>query len=294
MIVGKAFGVRILVDKFFLLLLLFYGSLGLLPQVITVFVLVFIHELAHVLVAWHYGYRVKEIELLPFGGVARIEDLDLASLDPEVEINIALAGPLQNLLLAGVGFALRYFLVWQEGPASFFIHCNLVLAVFNLLPVLPLDGGRIYRAYLMHRMGFKEATEKVLGYGRGMAILLALVGILGLYFSWANISLTFLSLFIYRVVKEERMTASYVFMRFLTRKKRELRDKGLLAVEALMARENTTLGEVVRRFIPGRYHLVFVPKGDWQLEVLTEAEIINTLLEQGFAITLGELVKQRP
>lgn len=291
--VGRAFGVRILVDKFFLLLLLIYGGLGLLPQVMTVFTTVFIHELAHVLVAWNYGYRVKEIELLPFGGVARIEDLDLASLDPELEINIALAGPLQNILLAGVGFALRHFMLWQEGPATFFIHCNLAMAVLNLLPVMPLDGGRIYRAYLTQRVGYRDATERVAAYGRGVGILLALISLLGLYFSWSNISLTFISLFIFRAAGREQMTAAYVFMRFLTRKQRELREMGLLPIEALMARESTTLGEVVRHFIPKRYHLILFLEGQCQIRVLTEAEIVNALLEKGFDTSLGEIWQHR-
>ncbi len=291
--VGRAFGVGILVDKFFLLLLLIYGCLGLLPQAMTLFTIVFIHELAHVLVAWNYGYRVKEIELLPFGGVARIEDLDLASLDPEVEINIALAGPLQNLFLAGVGFVLRHYMVWQESPATFFVHCNLGMAIFNLLPVLPLDGGRIYRAYLVQRMGYKEATERVASYGSRAGILLGLISLAGLYFSWSSISLFFVSLFIFRAASRERVTAAYVFMRFLTRKQRELREKGLLPVEALMAGESTTLGEVVRRFIPRHYHLVLLLKGEQQVGMFTEGEIINALLKRGFDTTLGEIWQQR-
>lgn len=291
--VGKAFGVRILVDKFFLLLLLLYGFLGLLPQVMTVFAACFIHELAHVLVARSYGYRVKEIELLPFGGVARIEDLDLIAFDPEVEVNIALAGPLQNLLLAGIGLALRHFLVWQESLAAFFIYCNLGMALLNLLPVLPLDGGRVYRAYLVRRIGFRQATERVTGWGRVLGILLVGISLAGILLSWVNITFLFVAIFIFWAANRERMAAAYIFMRFLTRKQRELRDKGLLPIEALMATEATTLREVVRKFVPKRYHLVLFLDSGGIMEFFTEAEIVTALLERGLDTTLGEILQHR-
>jgi stage IV sporulation protein FB len=292
--VGKAFGVRILVDKFFLLLLLLYGLLGLMPQVMTVFAVCFIHELAHVLVAKGYGFRVKEIELLPFGGVARIEDLDLAAFDPEVELNIALAGPLQNIFMAGIGLVLRHFLVWQEDLAAFFIYCNLGMALLNLLPLLPLDGGRIYRAYLARRLGFRQATERVAGWGRLLGILLLGIGLVGAFFSWLNLTFFFVALFIYRAANRERTAAAYLFLRFLTRKQRELKDKGLLPIEALMATEATTLREVVRKFIPKRYHLVLLLDAGGKMGYLTEGEIVTALLERGLDTRLGEILQHRP
>ncbi|HHY36312.1 MAG TPA: peptidase M50 [Firmicutes bacterium] len=291
--VGRVFGVRILVNKFFLLLLFLYGLLGLIPQVLTVFAACFIHELAHVLVANSYGYRVKEIELLPFGGVARIEDLDLAAFDPEVELNIALAGPLQNLILAGIGLVLRHFLVWQESLAVFFIYCNLGMALLNLLPVLPLDGGRLCRAYLVRRLGYRQATERVAGWGRLVGILLLAIGLLGILFSWLSITVLFVALFIFWAARREQVAAAYIFFRFLTRKQRELRDKGLLPIEGLMATESTSLREVVRKFVPRRYHLVFLQDSAGKMGFLTEGEIVTALLERGLDATLGEILQRR-
>ena len=178
--VGRAFGVGILVDKFFLLLLLIYGCLGLLPQAMTLFTIVFIHELAHVLVAWNYGYRVKEIELLPFGGVARIEDLDLASLDPEVEINIALAGPLQNLFWQG--WLCPASLYGLAGKPATFLSIAIWVWLFSTCCLYYLWMGDVYRAYLVQRMGYKEATERVASYGSRAGICWALLVLPGSIF----------------------------------------------------------------------------------------------------------------
>ncbi|MGI6576053.1 MAG: site-2 protease family protein [bacterium] len=292
--VGRIFGIRILLDKFFLLLLLLYGVFGLLPQVLTVFAVVFIHEMAHILVAYSYGYRVKEIELLPFGGVARIEDFDLIALNPVAETNIALAGPLQNFLLAGLALFLRHFVIWQEPLANFFLYSNLAMAGLNLLPVLPLDGGRVYRAFLVNRLGYRQATEKVAVCGRVVGVILALVSLVGLYGGWFNITVFFIALFIFLAAGRERTAAIYIFMRFMTRKKEELRERGILPVEALVATENTTLRELVRRFVPKRYYLVLVLDADhYILGFLTEAEIVQVLFEQGLDTTLRTVLQNR-
>ncbi|HZK86712.1 MAG TPA: M50 family metallopeptidase, partial [Syntrophomonas sp.] len=142
MILGKVAGVRIRVNWLFLLLCAIYVYLGLGLEIMVIFASVLLHELSHTIMAAILGVKVAEIELLPFGGQARIDDF--TGLDPDREIYIALAGPIFSLSIS----ALLYFL-----PATFpfktaqLIQINLFLGVFNLLPALPLDGGRILRAY---------------------------------------------------------------------------------------------------------------------------------------------------
>ena len=91
---GTIYGIRLIINDYFLLLLLGYALLGVLGQVLIIFGLVLYHETAHVLAARRYGIKVREVELLPFGGVARLEQMLEAK--PSVEIRVALAGPLSN------------------------------------------------------------------------------------------------------------------------------------------------------------------------------------------------------
>lgn len=157
---------------------------GLVPAfgwLVALFACVVLHELAHSLVAIRHGIRVPEIDLLPIGGVSRLER---EPGDPNVELRIAAAGPAASVLLgaalavvavvAGVdiwpptlyGGALLARLVWV----------NLMLAAFNLLPALPLDGGRVLRAFLEPRRGRAAATLQVARISRVLAAIMVAVG----------------------------------------------------------------------------------------------------------------------
>lgn len=107
-----------------LFLLAFYGYLG---ETLILFSLVLAHETVHMLIARAHGLEVGDVELFPFGGVARIEDV--LELDPQVESNVALAGPLFNFVLVAISMVLYANLPgWQQNEMFlFFIRCNLVL-----------------------------------------------------------------------------------------------------------------------------------------------------------------------
>jgi len=139
------------------------------------------HELAHAIVARRFGVQVRGITLFLLGGVAEIEG-ELPT--PAKEFAVALAGPATSLAL-GAAFALLWQLSvsarWTgaEGVTYTVAAVNLGVAVFNLVPGLPLDGGRLLRAGLWRRSGsFAKATRTAAAAGRLVAVLLAAVGLL--------------------------------------------------------------------------------------------------------------------
>lgn len=146
------------------------GTLGLFGSVV-------LHELAHALMARRYGTPTRSITLFVFGGVAELED---EPPFPFAEFAIAIAGPAASLLIAG-GTLVAAVVLWAAGAppglhvlASFLGVANLGLAVFNLLPAFPLDGGRVLRAALWHRWGDllrATATAARIGSGFGMALI---------------------------------------------------------------------------------------------------------------------------
>lgn len=109
-------------------------------ELLTLFAIVFIHEWGHVAAAKWFGVHVLSVQLLPFGGVAVMEDT--AYLNAGREMMIALAGPLQNGLLIGCAWLLHAAGLWDGPYYDYFVQGNVLIALFNLLPVLPLDGGR--------------------------------------------------------------------------------------------------------------------------------------------------------
>lgn len=145
--------------------------------VIALFLCVLLHELGHALTARRYGIRTLEIVMYPIGGVARLEK----QAEPRPELIIAIAGPMVNFVIAGVLIGLMSAVKIDkvaEDVVRRIAVANIYLAVFNLLPAFPMDGGRILRAAVAMRKGEQVATRIAAQIGRGLAVLMAIYGIL--------------------------------------------------------------------------------------------------------------------
>ncbi len=157
---------------------------------LLLFVSVTLHELGHSLQALKYGVKVRDITLMPMGGLAQMDQIPE---DPNKELRIALAGPLVNFgiaaLLIGLGALLdaRALLSLNElyaslghvswsGLFAYLTSANLMLGLFNLIPAFPMDGGRVLRALLAKKMDHAKATKTAAQVGQGLALLMGLWG----------------------------------------------------------------------------------------------------------------------
>jgi Zn-dependent protease len=180
---GRVAGIDVYLHPTFLLLLAYIGAMqgGLVSVLLfsATFGCVLLHELGHALMARRFGIETEDITLYPIGGVARLRRMPKA---PGAELLIALAGPAVNgLIVLGLG-TLRWLGVfgspWSVSPVDEFVFelmlINFVLAVFNLIPAFPMDGGRVLRALLSGWLGRARATMVAAGLGRGLALLFGL------------------------------------------------------------------------------------------------------------------------
>jgi Zn-dependent protease len=146
-----------------------------LPLVLATFGCVLLHELGHALAARRFGIGTSDITLYPIGGVARLTRMPRA---PGVELLIALAGPAVNLAIAAGLYPLAR--VTGGFPADL-LAVNLVLALFNLIPAFPMDGGRVLRALMGGWVGRARATSFAATVGRMLAVGFGVYSLL----SWA-------------------------------------------------------------------------------------------------------------
>lgn len=213
--IGRIAGIDINVHATFLLLLAWYALVAWRESgsgagaglavlfILAVFASVVAHEYGHALTARRYGVQTRGITLLPIGGVAQLERMPDS---PRQELAIAIAGPLVTvaivvllrlgLAVTGHGATPTTTLVAVSAAdfAAQLMWVNVTLAVFNLLPAFPMDGGRVLRAWLAMRSGdYVRATDRAAQVGKAFALLF---GILGL-FVIGNPFLVLIALFVW-------------------------------------------------------------------------------------------------
>ncbi len=189
------------------------GVVGGLIWLVIVFSCVVVHEMAHSLVARSRGALVREIVLLPIGGVSRLENLPESPTD---EFAIAIVGPVASVVLAGVAALVSLGLRRPLLPFDLYggqllarlVWFNLILGGFNLLPGFPLDGGRVFRALLERRYDLERATHLAARVGRGLAVVLVALGV------FVNVWLVLIGVFVYfGASAEEAATVTHVRLR---------------------------------------------------------------------------------
>jgi Zn-dependent protease len=164
---------------------------------------VILHELGHALVARRLGVRIAGIEMQFFGGMAKMITPPRSARD---EILIALAGPAVSLGLALILFPLVAVTPWPwlRFLLRGLLAVNLMLGIFNLLPALPMDGGRVYRAFRARRIGVMAATQKAVTLSKYIAIGLGVLAFVPIFFGHSlNIFLGGIAVMVYLMSKAE-------------------------------------------------------------------------------------------
>jgi stage IV sporulation protein FB len=281
-------GVEILISPWFLILLIVFSFSGMLVKVIGVFASVLWHETAHAMAARLLGYTVREVELLPFGGVARIDRLGEA--DSRNDLFIALIGPVASFVMAAMIATLSHYL--PNWDWRFFFQTNLMLGWFNLIPALPLDGGRILRAWLAQLCGYRKATTAAVFVSwlisGGFLVVAALQFA---YHSDVNLTLLFAAGFIVLASRKEMAAAGFRAMRILSQKKADMMRRGVMPTTHFTAVEDCLARDVIALFQPEQYHMILIVDKGFRLRgALTETDVWEAIPDKGMMAKIGNFL----
>jgi Zn-dependent protease len=256
----------------------------------SIFISIILHEYGHALVAAQFGINAKKITLYPIGGIASIEKLPE---NPKQELLISGAGPVVSFCLAALlllfspqELSMRSFkeytgIITKENFLFSLGWLNFALAIFNLIPAFPMDGGRIFRALLAFKYNYIKATAIAASVGRIIAIIFILTGLFSV-----NFILSLIGVFIIIFAKAEE---SYLQLKTLV--------KGIHLSEALMydynsldAQLTVTEAANILENNHNKYFIVMeegVPTG-----TLNRIEVIKAVAEQQYEKKIFDLMKK--
>lgn len=259
----------------YILLLLFIGFKG---QLLLTFIIVVLHETVHYLTARYFGFSGFDIEILPVGAVLKLKDLDEA--DPKEELIIALSAPVFNLLLAGI-FYFAYKYINSESLWILF-SSNLSLGIFNLIPALPLDGGRVMRGIIATRTLYKKANKIVVIISITIGTLLMFIYFCLFFSNRINLNIGIIAVFIIVSAYREKERIAYIIMGDILKKKMKFLKRGYLENKSISIHYKKDLLTILSMVDKAKYNIFTILDDDMRvIDVIYEEEVVETLKSKG-------------
>lgn len=237
-------------------------------DLLLVFFIIVMHELGHASMAWSFRWRIKRIVFLPFGGVAEVDEH--GNRPAKEELFVILAGPLQHLWL----FIAAWLLVtagWiSDNLYQHFWQFNLAILLFNLLPVYPLDGGKLLMLFVSLQRPFLLTIRLAMIFSAICLVLLQLLILLFLPFHFqAWLIIAYLTVALWREWKDKH----YTFIRFLLERHYGKRDV-TVNLKPLQLSADTKIASVLEQFRRNTKHIVYVTEQGKEIGRLDENEVL--------------------
>lgn len=249
---------------------------GGLTEYIMTILFVFAHEAGHISAAIYSGAAVYSLRILPVGFNAEIDDRVCSKWQ---RIFIYSTGPGISLLLA-ILFEILINLGLKNSLTTLGLHSNCYLAIFNLLPILPLDGGKIIMELLSEKCGILRAGMRMRLFSATISIGLAVLGLVGFINDRGNISLIVISLYILMCIGKSKEESAFMNIKNLLFRKSRVIKKGIYPVREIVVLKHVKLAEVIKAcdYID-RFHIINVLDENLRvIKVMTEQELIDAIV----------------
>lgn len=268
---------KIKINPIFWILIVGSFLTGQFVEVITLFGIVLIHEIGHVFTAKSYGWKVIEIQLLPFGGMAKVEQSSDSLWE---EFIVAVAGPLQNLIMIFVAMGFLRLNLWSDSWTTFFIQANILIGLFNLLPISPLDGSRIIKVFFYMFLSFRKALT-VSNFFSFVLALIFFIWSTGLVFgNKMNLNGMVLAIFFIYTNWVDVRHVPYLFWQFLLNKQKTS-PKLNRPVIPLIVNHDMPIIKALYLLRKEKYHIFYLmsPKGEIST-VIPEEKLLKIIFNE--------------
>lgn len=256
---------------------------------IAAFISIMLHELGHIALACLLKVKVHAVRIIPVGLNAVIDEMP----DTGKQLMVYLGGPFTNILLSAAAYLFGLCFLPGSKVANLIASTNIYLAVFNLMPVLPLDGGRILKTAMADKVGFLPAGRYAKKISLIFAAFIFLLGIAQLYINSYNFSIFFISIYIIISLRWDETEAALMNVKSIIYRRSRLLRKGVYQARDLVVLKNVILSEIIKNMDFDRFHIIHVLDDDLKLvKTFTEQEIIDALFENTTDITFDELIKK--
>lgn len=279
---------KLWISPLFLILLVSAWFGGYLELFLIAYCSAMLHELTHVFTARRLKVPVSRIEVLPFGICGRL-GVDFIK-NPACEFCIAAAGPIMSGILAAAAHFAAAALPQFYAELVYARNINAALAMLNLLPALPLDGGRILKAILAERIGVIRAYNTVLKISRAAVAAIIAASVILLLVCSFNFSLILIGVFLLGSLAAEQKSISMISLKEILYHKNKLKDLGLCRSERLAADSHTAARRFLRSISSHKYYIIDIVGDDGKIiKTVTEGQVLEALINRSIRISFGEI-----
>ncbi|MDP4180783.1 MAG: site-2 protease family protein [Bacillota bacterium] len=247
-----------------------------------------VHEAGHVLAAIRYGNDIQKIRFMPFGLKADIT----GQMYKREKIVIYLCGPLINIFLFSISILINSaFLKNQNNILIFFTYLNIYLSIFNLLPVLPLDGGRIAFEIISEKFGNFNAYKYICIVSVSVSTIFIIIGVILIADGIYNFCILLIGLYVFTQLKSGKREVTIMNMKDVIYRRSRLLKKGIYPARDLVVVKTMRMGEVLKSLDFDRFHIIHVLDEDLKLiNVFTEQDIMDGVIKYNTDMTFEEFI----
>ncbi len=269
-------------DLFFTVTVICAVAFGYFNMLLISFISVLIHECAHIIASGFLGVGISRVDIHPFGVCAILKNGYINS--SEKEFFIAFCGPLTSLILAFLSLCAKPPL-WD-----FIFSVNMCICIVNLLPILPLDGGRMIKSILTEKMGILRAYNASIKGSKALIFLLIPLSAWVLFVTKFNFSYVLITAFLLGNIYSEQKNITLVTLREILENPRKINSLKRTRVFTVSGSEGAR--SILRRISYDYYITVNITKNGKILAVLSETQIIEGLLSYGILSTFEDIARK--